>query len=250
MLLHCALAAHSLGPGMYQLHLVPTLKTRSLRATYSIILATCCILPVAHTSLLVLPVLQDRHAAGAAIDPRAAAAQQQRQGFVKQEEDTNIWARAAAAAAAGVAAASAAPAKPATRRHSVVDLCGSQVCTYEEEAALRELFTMYVDGSCRFTPWPEHLRMAAGGWCSKANFLCFCRLLLGGDPDSFRSELGAIFVGCQLLLDALEAGKIDPATCEVHMLTDCQGAVRALKRQNAKLLPKHRHLITGRSGPR
>lgn len=200
---------------------------------------------VADISTLLLLLLQDPRAAGTTNPPAAAA--QQHPPFVKQEEDANIWAGAAAAAAA--AAAGAAPAKPSARRHSVVDLCGSQVRTYEvEAAALLELYTMYIDGSCRYAPWPMHLRMAAGGHCSKASFLCFCRLLLGGDPDSFRSELGAIFVGCQLLLDALDAGKIDPATCEVHMLTDCQGAVCALKRQNAKLLPKHKHLITGRSG--
>lgn len=133
-------------------------------------------------------------------------------------------------------------------RHHVLDLCGSQVKTYEEEAPTqRELYQMYIDGSHR-QHWPKQIQMSAGGFClhpagSWFNFSC---LLLGGKPTSTRAELGAIYIGCQRLINAVEGGRMNTAGSEVHMHTDCQSAANVLKRLNAKVAPKLAPLIKGK----
>lgn len=132
------------------------------------------------------------------------------------------------------AEATPAPKRP---RHAVLDLCGSQVKTYLEDAPTqREQYNMYIDGSYR-QDWPEDLSMSAGGFClnHQGHWFNFSCLLLGGAPNSTRAELGAIYVGCVRLLNAIQERKIDTASSEVHMHTDCQGAANVLKRKGARM---------------
>jgi len=140
--------------------------------------------------------------------------------------------------------------------HQGLDLTsGSQPTFFTELHIQRELYNMYVDGSCRLEPhWPLSTRMSAGGFTSHAgrpftggSWAQFSTLLLGGKPDSLRAELGAIHVGCQKLLGALQAQELDTGTCEVHMYTDCQGAANMLKRPRAKVPAHYKPLVSGRS---
>lgn len=140
--------------------------------------------------------------------------------------------------------------------HQGLDLTGgSQPTFFTEFHIQREVYNMYVDGSYRNEAcWPLSTRMSAGGFTSHAgraytggSWPQFSTLLLGGQPDSLRAELGAIHVGCQKLLGALQAQELDAGTCEVHMHTDCQGAANMLKRPRAKVPPRYKPLVSGRS---
>jgi hypothetical protein len=132
----------------------------------------------------------------------------------------------------------------------VLDLCGSQIKTYLEDAPTqREQYTMYIDGSHR-PDWPKDLSMSAGGYClnHQGHWFNFSCLLLGGAPNSTRAELGAIYVGCVRLLKATQEGRIDATSSEVHMHTDCQGAANVLKRKGARMVSaknNYTHIITG-----
>ena len=132
-----------------------------------------------------------------------------------------------------------------------MDLCGTQPRCYEEAQQQRDLYNMYIDGSYR-DKWPLSTRMSAGGYCIhpgkhdyQASWFNFSLLLLGGQPDSMRAELGAIWVGCKRLLEAVEAGHLGAAH-EVHMYTDCQGAANVLKRQSCKPALRFVPLVQGR----
>lgn len=156
------------------------------------------------------------------------------------------------------------PPRKKQRRCSVLDLCGSQLQTYQEELPTeRQIYNMYVDGSHR-PKWPSATSMSAGGFsrgpvasplpggypgarapCSWGNFSL---LLVGGAIGSLPSELGAIWVGCARVQRAIDMGSIDSSSSEVHMHTDCQGAANMLKRKGARVPPKLLPLVTG-EGP-
>jgi hypothetical protein len=129
--------------------------------------------------------------------------------------------------------------------------------TYLEDAPTqREQYNMYIDGSHR-PDWPTDLSMSAGGYClnQQGHWFNFSCLLLGGRPNSTRAELGAIYVGCVRLLKAIQERRIDTASCEVHMHTDCQGAANVLKRKGARMVSAKKknnftHVITGGLGCR
>ena len=160
---------------------------------------------------------------------------------------------AAAAAAAAVPLPDDGPPRKKQRRCSVLDLCGSQVVSYQEELeSQRDVYNMYVDGSYR-PHWPSVLQMSAGGFTRcpphfaqrTASCLNFSLLLVGGTRGSLPAELGAIYIGCAKLQQAIAAGSIDPDSSEVHMHTDCQGAANMLKRKGARVPHGLGPLITG-----
>lgn len=160
---------------------------------------------------------------------------------------------AATAAAAAVPLPDDGPPRKKQRRCSVLDLCGSQVVSYQEELeSQRDVYNMYVDGSYR-PHWPSVLQMSAGGFTRcpphfaqrTASWLNFSLLLVGGTRGSLPAELGAIYIGCAKLQQAIAAGSIDPASSEVHMHTDCQGAANMLKRKGARVPHGLGPLITG-----
>lgn len=124
---------------------------------------------------------------------------------------------------------------------------------------------MYVDGSYR--PVGQPFNMAGGIWVPGEG-LSISRILIGGQPDSCRAELGTIYVavdflatfglaaiGGQIARAAARAvavaqaaadqgipGQMQLAAVEVQILTDCQACLDMLARKN-KVKEKYKDLV-------
>ncbi|KAF8057639.1 transferase [Scenedesmus sp. PABB004] len=94
---------------------------------------------------------------------------------------------------------------------------------------------VYVDGSHRTAAGA--LPMACGVWAPRGG-LRLSRILAGGEPDSVRSELGAVFAALHHIGGTLPGG------AQIRIISDCQAAVNMLA-SRASIKAKHSALVRG-----